>query len=60
MAAKHHHRIALSEPLAKFVERQVAQGHCASADEMVGADLCLLIERAEAGAPLAEEDRSHG
>ena len=56
MVAKHHPHIPLTEPLAKFVERQVAQGPYASVSEAVRAGLRLLIERDEAGAPPAEED----
>ena len=56
MAAKHHRHIALTEPHARFVERQVTEGRYASASEVVRAGLCLLIERDEAGARAAEED----
>ena len=61
MAAKHHRHIALTEPLARFVERQVAEGRYASASEVVRAGLRLLIEREEAGARSAKEDgEPHG
>ncbi len=61
MAAKHHRHIALTEPLAKFVERQVAEGRYASASEVVRAGLRLLNKREEAEARPAEEGgRSHG
>ena len=56
MAAKHHRHIAMTEPHAKFVERQVAEGHYASASEVVRAGLRLLIELEEAGARPAEKD----
>jgi antitoxin ParD1/3/4 len=48
MAAKHSRHIALTEPLARYVENQVATGVYASASEVVRAGLRLLIERDEA------------
>ena len=61
MAAKHHRHVALTEPLAKFVERQVAEGRYASASEVVRAGLRLLIEREEGGARSArKDDEAHG
>jgi antitoxin ParD1/3/4 len=47
MAAKHSRHVALTEPLARFVDRQVAGGRYASASEVVRAALRLL-ERDEA------------
>lgn len=48
MAAKHHRNIALTEPLTRFVEEEVAEGQYASASEVVRAGLRLLIERKQA------------
>ena len=48
MAAKHSRHIALTGPLARYVENQVATGVYASASEVVRAGLRLLIERDEA------------
>ncbi len=56
MAAKHHLHIALTEPLAKFIEQQVAEGGYASASEVVRAGLRLLIERGEASSRSAQKD----
>lgn len=49
MAAKHSRHVALTEPLARFLDRQVADGRYASASEVVRAALRLL-ERQEGGA----------
>jgi antitoxin ParD1/3/4 len=45
MAAKHSRHIALTGPLAEFVDEQVAKGQYASASEMVRTALRLLMER---------------
>ncbi|MBO1023017.1 type II toxin-antitoxin system ParD family antitoxin [Methylobacterium sp. SD274] len=50
MAARHPRHIALTGPLAEYVDHQVAQGEYASASEMVRVALRLLIERDEAKA----------
>ena len=55
MAAKHHRHVALTEPLAQFLDRQVAEGRYASASEVVRAALRLL-ERQDAGARAMEEN----
>ena len=47
MPAKNSHHIALTEPLASYVQEQVARGEYASASEMVRASLRLLKERDE-------------
>ena len=52
MAAKHSRHIALTGPLANYVEAQVARGEYASVSEMVRAALRLLIERDRAAARL--------
>jgi antitoxin ParD1/3/4 len=48
MTAKHSRHVALTGPLARYVENQVATGVYASASEVVRAGLRLLIERDEA------------
>lgn len=53
MAAKHSRHVALTEPLARFVDRQVTRGRYASASEVVRAALRLL-ERQEEGTPVAK------
>ncbi|WP_336491983.1 type II toxin-antitoxin system ParD family antitoxin [Methylobacterium nigriterrae] len=45
MAAKHSRHIALTGPLAEYVETQIARGEYASVSEMVRAALRLLMER---------------
>ena len=52
MAAKHHRNVALTEPLTRFVEEEVAQGRYASGGEVVRAGLRLLLERKEAATRL--------
>ncbi|MFC5568256.1 type II toxin-antitoxin system ParD family antitoxin [Rubellimicrobium aerolatum] len=56
MAAKHHRHVALTEPLSRFLDQQVAEGRYASASEVMRAALRLL-ERQEAGAQPAKHDR---
>ena len=55
MAAKHHRHVALTEPLAQFLDRQVAEGRYASASEVVRAALRLL-ERQEVGAAVMRDE----
>jgi antitoxin ParD1/3/4 len=55
MAAKHHRHVALTEPLARFLDQQVAEGRYASASEVMRAALRLL-ERQEGGARVATND----
>ena len=45
MTAKHSRHIALTGPLASYVDRKVACGEYASASEVVRAALRLLVER---------------
>ncbi len=47
MPAKHSRHVALTAPLAHYVETQVAAGTYSSASEVVRAALRLLIEREE-------------
>ena len=47
MTAKHPRHIALTGPLASYVDRKVACGEYASASEVVRAALRLLVERDE-------------
>lgn len=54
LAAKYHRHVALPEPLARFLDRQVAEGRYASASEVVRAALRLL-ERQEDGARTTRE-----
>jgi putative addiction module CopG family antidote len=56
MAAKHHRHVTPTEPLSRFIERQVARWRYASASEAVRAGPHLLIEREEAGARPTKED----
>jgi antitoxin ParD1/3/4 len=55
MAAKYHRHVALTEPLARFLDRQVAEGRYASASEVVRAALRLL-ERQESGARVPSDE----
>lgn len=55
MAAKHHRHVALTEPLARFIDRQVSEGRYASASEVVRAALWLL-ERQEVGTRAGKDD----
>ena len=51
----------MTEPHDRFVERQVTEGHYASASEVVRAGLRLPIEREAARAPVVGKDRAaHG
>lgn len=58
MAAKHSRHIALTGPLAVYVESQVSAGEYASASEMVRAALRLLMERDQARARPASDSGS--
>ena len=58
MAAKHSRHIALTGPLAQYVERQVSAGEYASASEMIRAALRLLIERDQVRAKPASNSGS--
>lgn len=55
MAAKHSRHVALTEPLARFLDRQVNEGRYASASEVVRAALRLL-ERQEGGARAVKDE----
>ena len=48
MTAKYSRHVALTEPLARYVEKAVATGVYASASKVARAGLRLLIERDEA------------
>jgi antitoxin ParD1/3/4 len=56
MVAKHHRHVALTEPLTRFVEEEIALGRYASASEVVRAGLRLLMERKGAGTYLGNEN----
>ena len=58
MVAKHSRHIALTGPLAQYVERQVSAGEYASASEMVRAALRLLMEHDQARAKPASDSGS--
>ena len=61
MAAKHHRHVALTEPLSRLIEKDVADGRYVSASEVVRAGLRLLIERQDAGTPLpGDQSQPHG
>ena len=45
MPVPHSRHVALTEPLARFVDKQVAQGRYATASEVIRAALRLLMER---------------
>ncbi len=61
MAAKYHRHVALTEPLSRFVEEEVAAGRYASASEVVRDALRLLIERKDVSAALTGKDsQPHG
>ena len=47
MTAKHPRHIALTGPLASYIDSKVACGEYASASEVVRAALRLLVERDE-------------
>ncbi len=47
MTAKHPRHIALTGPLASYIDNKVACGEYASASEVVRAALRLLVERDE-------------
>jgi antitoxin ParD1/3/4 len=51
MPVKHSRHVALTESLARFIDRQVAEGRYATASEVMRAALRLLIEKDEAGRP---------
>ncbi len=57
MAAKHHRHIALTEPHARFLEEEIAEGRYASASEVVRAGLRLLSEHKDAGPRQPDEAR---
>ncbi len=48
MPVPHSRHVALTEPLARFVDGQVAKGRYATASEVVRAALRLLMEREDA------------
>lgn len=56
MAAKHSRHVALTEPLARFVDEQVAKGHYAAASKVVRTALRLLMEREGALAQVGHKD----
>jgi antitoxin ParD1/3/4 len=56
MSAKHHRHVALTEPLLRFVEQEVAEVRYAYASEDVWACLRLLLERKEVRPPLTGDD----
>jgi antitoxin ParD1/3/4 len=57
MPVPHSRHVALTEPLARFVDEQVAQGRYATASEVMRAALRLLMEREDAFTHAAGKDR---
>jgi antitoxin ParD1/3/4 len=57
MPVPHSRHVALTEPLARFVDTQVAEGRYATASEVVRAALRLLMEREDARTGAAETAR---
>ena len=55
MPVPHSRHVALTEPLARFVDGQVATGRYATASEVVRAALRLLMEREDALTQAAEQ-----
>ena len=64
MPVLHSRHVALTEPLARFIDGQLAEGRYATASEVVRAALRLLMEREDARMGAAEatgkEDPTHG
>lgn len=64
MPDPHSRHVALTEPLARFVDSPVAQGRCATANQVMRAALRLLMDRenAQVGVMAANEqgDLEHG
>ena len=60
MPVPHSRHVALTEPLARFVDAQVAQGFYATASEVMRAALRLLIEREHARTGANEAARNEG
>ncbi len=60
MPVAHSRHVALTEPLARFVDGQVAQGRYATTSEVVRAALRLLMKREEARAGAADVARPKG
>lgn len=54
MPVPHSRPLARTEPLARFVDGQVARGRYATASEVVRAALRLLMKREEAQAQAAD------
>ena len=61
MPVPHSRHVAPTEPLARFVDEQVAKGHYATASEVMRAALRLLMEREGTLTQAADKDsRTHG
>ncbi len=61
MTAKHSRHVALTEPLARLIDRKVAEGRYASASEVVRAALRLLErEDARPGGDAGEDGAARG
>lgn len=56
MPVPHSRHVALTEPLARFVDEQVAKGRYATASEVVRTALRLLMEREGALAQVGPKD----
>ena len=63
MPVPHSRHVAPTEPLARFVDAQVAEGRYATASEVMRAALWLLMEREDArttAEAVRREDPTHG
>ena len=60
MPVPHSRHVALTEPLARFLDAQVAQGRYATVSEVMRAALRLLMEREDARIGANEAVRNEG
>lgn len=60
MPVLHSRHVALTEPLARFIGAQVAEGRYATTSEVMRAALRLLMEREDARMGAAEVERKEG
>ena len=60
MPVLHSRHVALTEPLARFIDAQVAEGRYATASEVVRAALRLLMDREDARTAATGSARHEG